>query len=140
MRGEDLLQQGRAGTRQADDEDRVGPVAAETLPRRQEIWREQRFLQPDIAVDRLGAIADLALLQRIAALVTAEGLAVVAAILQRLAEREAEMIAVDRRGLGPRLLRLHAGDLVLGETIGLEIGQAPISVAEARPAFGRLTV
>ena len=53
-----------------------------------------------------------------------------AAILQRLAECEAEMDAIYRGGAVGCVRSAHAGDLVLLEAIGLEVGEAPIGVAE----------
>src|ERR1700686_1988803 len=104
VRGEYLFDQGRSGARQADDEDRVRPVAAEALPGCEEFGGADLRLQRRITPDPPGLVPALALLECVAALVVAEGLGVLPALLECLAEREAEVIAIHetrrRGGLG----------------------------------------
>src|SRR6516225_503606 len=57
---------------------------------------------------------------------------VLAQVLVRLAEAETQMIAINRIKDRRTFFRAHARDLALREAIGLEIGEAPIGVAEAR--------
>ena len=88
-------------------------------------WRAERSRDLDF-------VAALALLQRIAALVVLEGLRIIGAILQRLAERETQVISV-RQCSGVRMRSYpHARDLVVGEAIGLEIRKTPVGIAEIR--------
>ena len=63
-------------------------------PRCEELARADRRLQPRVALDRLRPVAHLGFLQRIAALVVAERICVLAPVLERLAEREAQMVAI----------------------------------------------
>ena len=68
------------------------------------------------------------------------GLGDLAPVLQRLAEREAEVIAILQRRCRRRLLGAHARDLLVAEAIGLEVGQAPIGVAEIGPGRRRRAI
>ena len=83
------------------------PRRSRSPPRREELARAHRGLQPGIALDRLDLKRTLRLLERVAALVVSERLGVLAPILERLAEREAEMIAVLAPNARRRLLRAH---------------------------------
>jgi hypothetical protein len=80
--------------------------SAPAVARREEIARADLDLQ---AVLRSMArpIAAFGSLQRIAALVVFEGFGVLAAVLERLAEREAQVIAIDERVPRRRLGRAH---------------------------------
>ena len=69
MRGQDLLEEGRAGPRQTDNENRLIGRAAVIAPCREEIGRADLFLQTRVALERLDPEAGFRLLQRVAALV-----------------------------------------------------------------------
>ena len=64
-----------------------------------------------------------------------ERLGVFAGVFQRLAECEFEMEAVVGREVGPPQQAAHRLDLAGGEAEGLEVGQAPVGLAEARIEF-----
>src|SRR5580693_2725999 len=70
-------------------------------------------------------------LQGVAPLVIVPGLRVFAAILERLAQRETQMVSIDRLRRGRNLLASRTDDLLLREVVRLEIGKAPVCVAEA---------
>ena len=69
MRGENLLEQRRSGSRQSDDEYRVGPAAAYAAPRCEEMRRAHGHLLFGVALDGRRLVTAVALLQRIAAFV-----------------------------------------------------------------------
>ena len=119
-----------AGTRQAHDEDRVWRLAAAALPAGEKGRGDHGFLQMLVTLGGVRAVGGLRFLQRVAAFVVREGVRVVAAVFQRLAEREAEVDAVGQAGGGRCFLRAHPGDLVIEEAICLEVGEAPIRVTE----------
>ena len=128
-----MLNQRRAGARQPDDEDRIGARAAIALARGEEFARANLALAHEAALERAGIIMAVTLFQRVAALIMTEGLGEFAAILERLAQREAQMVAVDDRGGWSCLLGPHVLDFLVREAIGLEVREAPVGVAEARP-------
>src|ERR1700722_15912790 len=131
MRGQDLLEERRARPRQSHDEYRRGARATHALPGAEELARANGNLQMRGALGRFRPVATFRLLERIAALVITEGCAVLPIILERLAEREAKMEAVGELGIGRRLCGAHAFDLIIRETIGLEVGEAPIGISIA---------
>ena len=111
----------------------AGIVAAPALPLLEELARAEFDLLADRPLQRFRTVVALRLLERIAPRVELERLGVLAAILERLAEREAEVIAVDeRRATGVDLLA-HGGELVVVEAVGLEVGEAPVRIAEVHP-------
>jgi hypothetical protein len=57
----------------------------------------------------------------------------VGTVLEGFPEGEAEIIAVDRRGLRACFDVQRLRDVLVGELEGFQVGQAPISVAEVRP-------
>src|ERR1700722_14882620 len=59
-----------------------------------------------------------------------------ACILVGLAEREAQVIAVDERRVGRRLFGAHARDFLLQEAVRLEVRQTPVRIAVVRPRSG----
>jgi hypothetical protein len=139
--GKDLLDQGRARSWQAHDEDRRRVrVAGVRMP------REERLVEraADALVDHL-RLNRVVLLERaprpVALLEVRECTRVVATVLVRLAEREAELYARLGR-LCPGELPLHRRDLGVVEAEGLEVRQAPPGLAVLRaqlhgPAVGR---
>src|ERR1700674_4008957 len=98
MRGEDLLEQRRAGARHAEDEDRFAAGGAVAGPLEEELARADPFLVRGVLFQQLRPVAALNALQRIAARVEAEGYVVDLAVLVGFAEREAQVVAVDRGG------------------------------------------
>src|SRR6202011_5385267 len=137
MRGENLVEERRARARQPDDENRIVPRGPGARARGEELVRADLDLLPRVALDDLWPVAALGALQRVAALVVAPGLGVLAAILVGLAERETQVIAIDRRRPGRRLLGAHARDFLVQEAVCLEVRQTPVGVAEVRPGGGR---
>src|SRR5215472_13861394 len=137
MRREDLLNQRRTRARQADDEDRIRRRRAAAGVTGEELRRAHCLLQPRILLVRLGAVTAGIAAQRVATLVEAEGLRVLAGVLEGLAEREAQVVAVDDGGEGGGLGGAHGGDLRLLEAVGLEIGETPVGIAEAGAGRGR---
>jgi hypothetical protein len=88
----------------------IGPIATHAPPRGQEFACAHRHLQSRIAFDGFDPESDLAFLQAVAALIVAERFGVVAAVLERLAERETDMVPV-HQGRGRRPFHgMHALD------------------------------
>src|SRR6267378_7334221 len=137
MRGEDLLQERRAGAREPQNEDRFAAGRAVAVALAEKLARTDPLLVRGVLLQKLRPIAALGALERVAALVVAEGHLVGPAVLVRLAEREAQVVAVDQRGRRVRLGRLEPRDLLGGELVGLEVREAPVRVAEVRPNFDR---
>src|SRR5579883_1261706 len=133
MRGQDLLDEGRARPRQTHDEDRGVARVTPAPAGGEELRSADLDLQPGGALDELRAIADGALLQRIAALVVGERLGVLTSVLESLAEREAEMETIRDRGTRCGLRGSHGRELFVREAIGLEVREAPVGIAIARP-------
>ena len=63
-----------------------------------------------------------------------------APVLERLAECETKMLAVDCRGVGRRFRGAQRRQFILREPVGLEVGETPPGIAEARPAGRRAMV
>src|SRR5271166_1102145 len=94
MRRENLLDERRSGTRQSDDEDRVGALATHTCAAREELARTALDLQARVALDGFRPVTAFRFLERIASLIETERFRVIAAVLEGLAERKAQVIAV----------------------------------------------
>src|SRR5258708_29715612 len=92
-----------------------------------------------VSFDGLDPEADLRLLERVASLIVPERLGVFGSILERFAEREAEVITI-LGSSGRRLLfGAHSCDVFQGKSIGLEVRETPVRIAEAPPTRnGRL--
>ena len=135
MTRQDLLEQRRAGARQAEDEDWRGIGVARAGYRGQEFRRVRRdqAVVHDLGLHRV--VGDLRALHRVAGTVVFPGALVVAAVLPGLAEREQEidvrLPAVSRRGRA----FFHLGDGRIVEPVGLQVREAPVSLSRAR---GRL--
>src|SRR6185436_4595028 len=115
---QDLLDQGRARARQADDEDRVRAFRAEALPLLEERARVDAVRALEAAGGLLGAVRNELEPEPVALGVVAEGVLVLGLVLQRLAERELEVAALLAvRPAGER--RAHGRDVVRGEAEGL---------------------
>src|SRR6185437_978988 len=130
VRGEDLLEQRRARARQPDDEYRIRTRAAPALAGGEELSRAHPDLLAGVALDELRAVTALGTLQLVAELVGLEGCGELAPVLQPLAERKAQVIAVVECGAGSFLGAAHARQLLVGKTVGLEVGEAPVGIAE----------
>src|SRR5206468_9732728 len=128
----DLLDEGRPGARQPDDEDRIRPLAAAARAGGEEFAGAEGCLQAEIPLHGAEIEAALGFLERVAPLVVAEGLLGFAAVLVRLAERETEVVPIDEvRGVGGLDLA-HPRELPVRGTVGLEGAEAPVAIAEAR--------
>src|SRR5207302_8778372 len=133
VRGEDLLDEGRPGARQPDDEDRIRPLAAAARAGGEEFAGAEARLQAETPLHGAEIEAALGFLERVAPLVVAEGFLVFAAVLERLAERETEVVPIDElRGVGGLDLA-HARELLVREAVGLQVSEAPVGIAEVRP-------
>ena len=130
--GEDLLKQRRAGSRQADDEDRVRCRAAEAAARREEIRAQYapRVRQARRVV--VGVVADVLAAQPVTFGVMRERVLVLSRVLERLGEREMEMEAVVRRKLRALERAAHRGHFGGREAKRLEISETPVALAELR--------
>jgi hypothetical protein len=122
--------------RQADDEYGIVLCATDIAPRSEKLPGTSHRLPHCSPLDRFDIEASLAFLQRVAALVIAEGLRELGPILERLAQRETQMVPVGESGLRSVFVSVHARDLVVGESIRLEVRQAPIRIAEIRSDGG----
>ncbi len=129
VRGEDLLEQGRAGARQAQDEDRVRRLAAGPCMACEQFGRAPLGLRLEFGGHLVGVIARLLALERVAAVVEAERLFVLAAVFVSLAQREGEVNAIHEGDVGPLHCPAHRGQFGIGEAVGLEIGERVPGVA-----------
>src|SRR5580698_2220539 len=131
MGGEDLLEQRGSRAGQADDEYRI--LAGKTVApaRLEELPGADCGLQFRVAQDGLQLESDVGFLQRIAGPVVLEGFGELLPVLERLAQREAQVIAIDAADDGSLHLGTHPRELLVREAVGLEIRKAPIGVAEA---------
>src|SRR6185312_9052903 len=106
---------------QPDDEYRIRTRAAPALAGGEELSRAHPDLLAGVALDELRAVTALG-------------------TLQPLAERKAQVIAVVERGAGSFLGAAHARQLLVGKTVGLEVGEAPVGIAEIPAAAGRAAI
>ena len=113
-----------------------GPRIAPARPLLEEILCADLYLLFRIGLDDLGPIAAFRPFQGVAALVVGPGFGKLASILQGLTEREAEVVAIDKPDGRPRLFGAHPRQLVIGEAVGLEVGEAPVGVAEVCTSRG----
>ena len=133
--GQDLLDQRRARARQADDEDRIAPLAARPLELGEVFRREQRLAVLHVDARHLGVVAERRALERVAFLVALERGRVIGLVLQRLAEREADLDTALDRQVGGGEQRPHRLDLGVLEAEGFEVGQRPIGLADLGEAL-----
>src|SRR5262249_42900525 len=89
VRGEDLLDERRAGARQSDDEDRIGARIAPAGARGKELRGADFDLLLRIALDQSGLITAFGPLELVPEAVVIERTAEIPDVLVRLAEREA---------------------------------------------------
>src|SRR5437879_2974612 len=140
MGGEYLLEQRRARTRQPENKDRFAARGAVAGALAKKHARAHLLLPCGVLFHQLRAVATRGALERVTALVVAEGARVVRAVLVRLAERKAQMVAVELVGREVRLGRFELCDFRVGESVGLEIGEAPVRITELRPGRDRQLV
>ncbi len=140
MAGQDLLDQGRARSRQTQHEDRVGRVAPLPRPRRQKSRREHRTRPHNVGGVLLGVVVDLTAPDGGAGGVVLEGLIIPLGVLQRLAQGVVQVKAVVVRQVRLRQPGGHGGAIGLVELDGLEVGQAPPGFAKARRQLQRLAI
>src|SRR5262249_49572755 len=129
MARQDLLDERRAGARQADDENRIRRWAANARASCEEIASEH-FLRAAHVLAQFGSfVANSAAAAIVALRVVLERRGIVARVLERLAHREVEVIAVLVDEIGARELSPHGGEIGIGEAEGLEIREAPVRLA-----------
>ena len=145
MAGQYLLQQGRAGAGQAQDQNRRVVAVSPAFALSEEILIEH-FDNAVVAVlEGDGIVIDLEALFTVAVVVVVEGPAVVFAVFVGLAQREG------KRDLGILLfligrvaqffqLAFHLGDVRVLKPERLEVGQAPIGFAKIRFGLGTTPV
>src|SRR5260221_14409461 len=97
-------------------------------------------LQASVSLQRLGPVAALGLLQRVAALVKRERFRVLAPVLERLTERETQIIAVELLDVCGRLRGPHTGDFSVREAIGFQVRETPIRFAIVRSDRSRSAI
>src|SRR5215475_14790870 len=136
MRGEDLLDERRARARESHDEYGTRSLASPAATCGEELRGEGLFYDAGVVPDARRPVARLGLLQRVAALVVAERPLVLPAVFECLAERKAQVIVVGRLDSGARFLGAHGRDLLIREGVFLQIGEAPVGLAVARPDGG----
>ncbi len=131
MAGQDLLHQGRARARQAEDEDGVRRRRPGPLPRGEEGLGVERLAAPHMGADRLGVVGDGRLAQGRARRVVGEGFGKAALVLQRLAEGIVQVHAVLGRQVRALKLAAHGLHVRRAERGDLQVGQAPVGVAQS---------
>src|SRR5947207_15236856 len=87
------LEQRRARARQPENQDRLAACGAVTGALAKKLGRAHPLLACGVLFHQLRAVATRGALERVTALVVAEGPRVVRAVLVRLAERKAQMVA-----------------------------------------------
>ena len=92
--------------------------------------REHRLAALDEATSVVGVVPQIRSSHGIAGRVLFERRRVVLEVLERLAEREVEVHAVLEPEVVTQELRAHRGDVVLAETEGLQVREAPVRLAE----------
>ena len=132
MGGQDLLDQGRARARQAENEDRVRRSIAGAGLCGEEVRRADLLLGSELGLHALGGVARLGALEPIALLIEGKAFGDLAAVFQRLAEGEAEMHPVVQPDLGRGDAGFHLRDLGFAETVGLQVGQRIPGIALGR--------
>ena len=122
MARQDLLDQGRAGPRHAHDEHRIrGGAALPGVPG-EEPGIELRDRLVDHPAGLLRRVGQSLTAQGIGGRIMREGRRALAAVVERFAEREAEVEAVLRAGLRSPQPSQHRGLILGAEPGGLEIG------------------
>src|SRR5205823_11727945 len=135
-----LLEQRRARTRQPENKDRFAACGAVTGALAKKLACAHLLLACGVLFHQLRAVATRGALERIAALVVVPRLLVLAAVLVRLAERKAQMVAVELVGRRVRFGRFELCDFRVGESVVFEIGEAPVRITELWPDRDRQLV
>src|ERR1700734_3049715 len=112
MARENLLEERRAGARQSDDEDRLGGKCAVAAAIGKELTGKERLAAADVLGKLARKIADALLAQSIALRVLLERLGVGVRVLEGLAEREMQVIAILLGKVRARLLSAHRGEII----------------------------
>ena len=112
MARENLLEERRAGARQSDNEDGVGGGCAVAAAIVEELPGEERLAAADALGELVGKIADALFAQSIALRVLLERLGVSVRVLESLAEREMQVIAILLGKVRARLLSAHRGEII----------------------------
>src|SRR5262252_2580676 len=131
MGSEDLLDKRRSGARQPDYENRIRLRRADTGTHREELRGTHLDLLACIGLGNLRIVEPLGALECIATVVKLPRFRVLVPVLVSLAKREAQMVAINILSARCSFRGAHTRDLVLRKTIALEIGKAPVSIAEA---------
>ena len=100
MARENLLDEGRAGTRHADHEDRLGRAMTATALALHELGRERRFQSGEEARSRQLVINDVRALQRVAGREMAERFLMAVEVRASLIERETQVDLLRHRQCG----------------------------------------
>src|SRR5262249_3887293 len=96
-----------------------------------ELLRAHIDLLPRVAFCNFRTISAFRTLERVTTLVELPRFRVLSSIFVCSAQREAEMIAINAVNGRRSFLGEHVRDLFVGKAISLEIGEAPVGVAEA---------
>ena len=137
---QNLLQQRRAGARQADDENRIGRLCAKARALREEGMIEQRPGTAHQLAQLVGFIGHLGAAPPIALRVVFNRCGIVAGVLQRFAERELEKAPILIRQIRASELRSDAVKVGGLKLEGLQVRQAPVGLAHRRGEFQSSTV
>ena len=126
MAGQDLLQQGRAGARQADDEYGIRGLATPTLAFLEKFPRQGADLPQRIKDVNLDIVTMPDPPYRVATLVELERFFVFLAVLQCFPQRKRQVRLVIRVATLGRYLFTHVLDVFIAEAEGFQVGQAPV--------------
>src|SRR5580700_2676190 len=98
MRSQDLFDECRAGPRQPQDEDGIRVRDAPAPARLEEFPYAYLLRQPDVGLGGPGQVTNFRVLEGIATLIERPRFFISALVLQRLAQREAQVVSVYHRG------------------------------------------
>ena len=140
VRSQDLLDESGAGARQAEDENGIRIRHAPLLPCCEEFRRAHLRRQPGLGLCDLGQVANLGVLEGVAALIERPRFFISTLILQCFAQREAQVVSVYQAGGRRRFHGAHARDLIFSEAVGLEVGQAPPGLTRVRRGGDGFTI
>src|SRR5215472_4366125 len=140
MRGQDLLEQRRARAWEPDDEDGLAARMAPPRAAGEELRGTDLDLLLRVAFDQLGPVAAFGAFELVTQPVVVERARKVSLVFIRLAECKAQMVAVDEPDRRSDHRGPHPCQLLRRETVGLEVGEAPVRITEVRPRGGRATV
>ena len=95
MGGEDLLDERRSGAWQPDNENRIRVRRADARARGEKLAGAHLDLLARVGFGDFRMVAAFGALERVAALVKLPGFRILVPVLERFAEREAQMVAID---------------------------------------------